>query len=127
MKSNNRTVKVGIMPREEFQQYLVDVARGKRTIKRDTPRVWFSSYESMFQVLNSRNIALLGMIRSRQPDSITQLAEISGRKLSNLSRTLKNFENAGLLTWETSPQGRGKKPVVTAESLDIQIDFSVAV
>ena len=127
MKAVGKTVKVGIMPHRDFQQYLIDVAKGKRTIKRDTPGVWFSSYESMFQVLNSRNIALLGMIRSRQPDSITQLAEISGRKLSNLSRTLKNFENAGLLTWEKAGQGRGKKPVVTAENLDIRIAIAEAV
>ena len=126
MKPMSNSVKVGIMPRKDYQQFLVDVARGKRTLKRDTPRVWFSSYDSLFQVLNSRNIELLGMILSRQPDSITQLAEISGRKLSNLSRTLKNFEHAGLLTWEKSVHGRSKKPVVTAESLDIRIPLAVS-
>ena len=127
MNSKSKIVKVGIMPHKELQRYLIDIARGKKKLAGETPRVWFSSYESMFQVLNSRNIALLGMIRSRQPDSMTQLAEISGRKLSNLSRTLKNFENAGLLTWEKSAQGRGKRPVVTAESIDIQIEFAEAV
>jgi len=127
MKAMRKSVKVGIMPRKDYQQYLVDVARGKRVLKPDSPQVWFSSYDSMFQVLNSRNIELLGMIQSLQPDSITQLAEISGRKLSNLSRTLKNFENAGLLTWEKKDHGRGKKPVVIAKSLDISISFAEAV
>ena len=43
--------------------------------------------KSLAEVLSDDNRALLRVITQAQPDSIARLAEITGRKPSNLSRT----------------------------------------
>ena len=48
--------------------------------------------ESFARVLSDRNRALLGLIAQAKPESITELATLSGREKSNLSRTLKTLE-----------------------------------
>ena len=54
------------------------------------PKVWFTSAESLARVLSDRNRALLGIIAASAPESLTRLSELTGRKKSNLSRTLKD-------------------------------------
>lgn len=43
------------------------------------------------------NRALLKVIKNSQPESISSLAEMTGRKVSNLSRTLKTMSNYGIV------------------------------
>jgi len=48
--------------------------------------------ESFARVLSDRNRALLHLIAQSEPESLTELAALSGRAKSNLSRTLKTME-----------------------------------
>ena len=57
------------------------------------------------------NRALLDLIIEAQPDSITELAELSGRAKGNLSRTLKTMERYGLVTLSKGIKGRIKPRV----------------
>lgn len=43
------------------------------------------------------NQALLKIILETEPDSISELTDMTGRKLSNLSRTLRTLANYGLV------------------------------
>jgi len=52
-----------------------------------------------------------------EPSSISELAILSGRKQSNLSRTLKTMSSYGLVKME--PYQRALKPVVQASSFQI--------
>ena len=61
------------------------------------PTVWFSSMASLAAVLSDENRALLRTIHERHPKSITELAELSGRKVPNLSRTLRMMAGYGLV------------------------------
>jgi len=61
------------------------------------PTVWFTSAESVARVLSDRNRALLGIIAESSPESLARLAELTGRKKSNLSRTLKTMERYGFV------------------------------
>lgn len=62
------------------------------------PTVWFSSMASLAAVLSDDNRALLRLIHERQPKSLTELAKLTGRKVPNLSRTLKTMAGYGLVT-----------------------------
>ena len=42
-------------------------------------------------MLSNENIALLRLIDTARPETISQLAELSGRQVSNLSTTLKTL------------------------------------
>lgn len=120
MKTN--VVSVGIMPRKQHQRYLLDVARGRARLEPDTPKIWFSSLESMHQLLSTHNLELLRLIATRRPGSITELAQLSGRDVANLSRTLKSLASAGLVTL-VKTDTRAKRPEVTAT--DFKIEFSL--
>jgi predicted transcriptional regulator len=53
--------------------------------------------ETFAKVLSDRSRALLALIAETQPDSLAELAELSGRAKSNLFRTLKTMERYGLV------------------------------
>jgi predicted transcriptional regulator len=100
------TLKVGIASYEEMKALTMAVARGKRRLEADEPRVWFPSTESFAKVLSAANRELLRLIAEKVPGSLDELAELSGRKKSNLSRTLKTMANYGLVRLERGPRGR---------------------
>lgn len=91
------TLKVGIASYEEMKARTLAVARGQQRIRRSDPRIWFTSMESFAKVLSVRNRALLALIAEAQPRSLAELAKLSGRAKSNLSRTLKTMERYGLV------------------------------
>ena len=100
------TLKVGIASYEEMKALTMAVARGKRRLEADEPRVWFPSTESFAKVLSAANRELLRLIAEKVPGSLDELAVRSGRKKSNLSRTLKTMANYGLVRLERGPRGR---------------------
>jgi predicted transcriptional regulator len=69
------------------------IARGQRKLASNEPRVWFPSTESFAKVLSAGNRELLRVIVERAPGSLDELAALTGRKKSNLSRTLKTMAN----------------------------------
>ena len=93
--------------------------------------MWFASIKSLASVLSEENQALLQIIRERNPESITELEQITGRAASNLTRTLHTLERYGLVALKaTKPlhkKGKGGraplKPVVLADGLDLRLSF----
>jgi predicted transcriptional regulator len=51
-------------------------------------------------VLSKRNCELLNMIAQTRPASLQELVDRTGRRKSNLSRTLKTMERHGLVRLE---------------------------
>jgi predicted transcriptional regulator len=106
------TLKVGIASFEEMKALTMAVARGQRKLGPREPRVWFPSTESFAKVLSAGNRDLLRIIAENAPGSLDKLAQLSGRKKSNLSRTLKTMANYGLVRLERGPRGRIAAKVV---------------
>ena len=100
------TLKIGIATYDQMKARTMAIAKGEHKPKRGEPKVWFTSMESFARVLSDRNRALLDLIIEAQPDSITELAELSGRAKGNLSRTLKTMERYGLVTLSKWIKGR---------------------
>jgi predicted transcriptional regulator len=99
------TLKVGIASYREMKARTMAIARGERVPSRGEPKVWFTSIESFAKVLSDRNRALLALIAEARPNSITELAALSGRAKANLSRTLKTMERYGIVTLAKGPRG----------------------
>lgn len=95
-----RTLKIGIAPREKQRERMRAIVRGELKPKRGDPKVWFTSIESVAQVLSSKNLLLLEMIMHAKPASLSELAELSGRAKGNLSRTLRTMEQYGIVKLE---------------------------
>ena len=117
-----KRVKIGIMSLPNFQAYTRDILTGKHKRKRGEPKIWFSSMASLAQILSDQNRDLLSLIAEQQPESISELARLSDRSQSNLTRTLKKMESYGLVKMETGTRG-SKRPSVPYS--DIVLDMSI--
>ncbi len=100
-----KTLRVGIASYEEMKARTLAIARGEHRPAADEPKVWFTSAESFARVLSDRNRALLGIIAESSPESLARLAELTGRKKSNLSRTLKTMERYGFVQLSRGARG----------------------
>ena len=106
------TLKVGIASYEEMKALTLAVARGQRRLAPNEPRIWFPSTESFAKVLSAANRDLLRVIAEQAPASLDELAQLTGRQKSNLSRTLKTMANYGLVRRDRGPRGRIAAKVV---------------
>jgi predicted transcriptional regulator len=106
------TLKVGIASYEEMKALTMAVASGQRRFAPNEPRIWFPSTESFAKVLSAANRDLLRVIAEQAPASLDELARLTGRQKSNLSRTLKTMANYGLVRLERGPRGRVAAKVV---------------
>jgi len=86
-----KIIKIGIASQEKIRARVLAIAKGELKPKPSDPKIWFTSMHSLAQVLSDENRALLEVIRTAKPASITELAEMTGRKQGNLSRTLKTM------------------------------------
>lgn len=119
-----KTLKVGIASYAEMKARTMAIARGERRRRRGEPRIWFRSVESFAKVLSERNRALLALIAEQEPESLAELAELSGRAKSNLSRTLRTLENYRLVSLKRGPRGKIAPRVAYS---DIVLDVPIAV
>jgi len=114
-----KIIKIGIASQEKIRERVLAIAKGDIKPKATDPKIWFTSMRSLSQVLSDENRALLDVIRISRPASISELADITGRKQGNLSRTLKTMCRYGLVKMEKN--ARSVRPVTQAESYQIMV------
>ncbi|MGI2167968.1 DNA (cytosine-5-)-methyltransferase [Shewanella oncorhynchi] len=85
--------------------------------------VWFDSLKSIASVLSEENQHLLITIADKKPENITELSELTGRAVSNLSRTIKTLEKHGLIDIESF--GRSIRPRVKYKNFNILCNLSL--
>jgi predicted transcriptional regulator len=112
-----KRINIGIMSQDKMRDRMISIARGEYKPKANEPKIWFSSMKSLAEVLSDENRALLKIIQASQPESISILAELTGRKQSNLSRTLKTMSSYGLV--EMVRENRNVKPIAKATEFEI--------
>jgi predicted transcriptional regulator len=117
------TLKVGIASYEDMKARTMAVARGEKRIKPSEPKVWFPSTESFAKVLSAGNRDLLRVIAEQAPSSLDELARITGKAKSNLSRTLKTMAGYGLVRLERGERGR-VTPKVTHDRVELDLPIT---
>lgn len=111
------TVAIGILPQEKMRERVLAIAKGEYKPEPSEPKIWFTSMRSLAEVLSDDNRALLKIIQEAHPESISSLAAITGRKPSNLSRTLKTMSNYGLV--EMRREKNHVRPIAVATEFQI--------
>ena len=112
-----KIIKIGIASQKDIRARLLAIAKGDLKPKAGDPKIWFTSMRSLAQVLSDENRALLNVIRESKPISISELAELTGRKQGNLSRTLKTMSNYGIVKMQR--QAKALRPIVCADRYEI--------
>lgn len=117
-----KLLRLGIMSREDYMKRTIAIARGAYSPGANEPKIWFESIESLAQVLSARNQELLRLIEEEAPESLAELEKVSGRRSSNLSRTLHTLERYGIV--ELKPHKRSLRPVVKATDFEVTMGLN---
>lgn len=115
---------IGVMSEDLIRRRTLAIAKGDYKPEPGEPKVWFTSMIALAQVLSNENIALLRLMDEQKPKTLTELADLSGRKISNLSVTLKTLHSHGFVRLEK--YGRSVKPVALFTDFDIQVNQKYA-
>jgi predicted transcriptional regulator len=137
MIDKKERVKTGTF--KEFQDFTLAAARGERQVDPNEPKVWmetrggdidsetavqFTSLEAGAKLLSAKNRELLRLIVTREPQSVTELADMANRAPQNVQRTLHRLSAAGIV--RLSPgEGRAVRPTLTARKVHIEIDLAL--
>lgn len=116
-----RVIKVGIISKDDYVKRTIAIAKGEYKPRKGEPKVWFESISSLAQVMSEDNQALLKLILDYKPQSLKELEDISHRKSSNLSRTLKTLERYGFV--ELKKHNKSLIPKVKAT--DVTVEFGL--
>ena len=123
----DKILNIGIASAEAYKTRTMAIARGELKPSAQSPKVWFTSIDSVAKVLSDRNRELLALIAAEKPNSLQALVDRTGRAKSNLSRTLRTLrtmERYGLVRFEKG-QGLALAPRVVYD--DIRLDLPLRV
>ena len=95
-----KPIVIGVMPPERIRERVQAIIAGSYKPQPDEPKIWFASMKSLAEVLSDDNRALLRIISETNPDSIADLAALTGHKASKLSRMLKKLSFFGIVELE---------------------------
>lgn len=121
-KEAMNNLRIGIASREAYKKRTMAIAKGRYVPAKNEPKVWFDSLGTLSQVLSDQNRSLLRLILKKQPKSLHELAKVSGRAPSNLSRTLRTMERYGLVQLEQGPN-RQLVPRVSYSGVEFTVSF----
>ena len=122
---------------QKFKEHTLAVARGERRVAPGEPKVWcepvdadehaavavrFVSLEAGAKLLSAKNRTLLQAIAERRPQSVAELAAITGRAEQNVLRTLNKLAAAGIISLDKGT-GRARRPVLAARKVHFEIDL----
>jgi predicted transcriptional regulator len=137
MTVSDAPVKAGTF--KEFQDFTLAVARRERAVDPNEPKIWmesrhgedgaetavhFTSLEAGAKLLSTKNRALLRLIATCEPQSVTELAEMAHRAPQNVQRTLHRLSAAGIVRLNRG-EGRAIRPTLTARKVHIEIDLAL--
>jgi len=112
VRRTTKSLTIGIAPQRAIRARALAIAKGTLKPKPGDPKIWFTSMKSLAEVLSDDNRTLLHVIRETRPESIAMLAQATGRKLGNLSRTLKTMSHYGIV--EMQRNNNTVRPVAKA-------------
>lgn len=111
-------VRIGIMSEDLIRTRMLAIASGSYKPQPDEPKMWYTSLATIAQTLRPENIDLLNLIGRERPESLSELAELTGRAPSNLSNTLHKLEAKGFVRFEKKSH-RKMKPVALFTDFEI--------
>ena len=119
---------------DDFKAHTLALVRGERGLESSAPKIWleqvdgaacevrFQSVEAGAKLLSPKNRAMLRLIAEKHPQSVHELAMLTGRAEQNLMRTLRKLSSAGIIHLNKG-NGRAYRPTIAATKVHFEIDL----
>ncbi len=96
------------------------VARGAKRAPKQAAAPSFESVAALLRLLTPENRELLAVIRDKKPQSISELAQLTGRAQPNVIRTLGKLEAVGFVEMKSIKQR--KVPTTAIRRFLVEVD-----
>jgi predicted transcriptional regulator len=120
MKATFKTIT--IKSHEQMMRECVEIMdaaiRGDK-VTPEEPQYSFTSFEAFRKAMTPQRFALLKVIREKQPESIKELAAITGRDMKNISEDIKVLLEMDLI--EMEKHGKNKAPRLQYEGFRLEV------
>ena len=116
--------KIGVMSEELIRTRILAIATGEYKPESDEPKVWYTSLNSIAQLLCPENIELLKLMDIERPESLTELSILAGRAKPNISKTVNALASKGFVRLEKM-KGNILKPVALFTEFELIVNSPV--
>ncbi|EJG0705465.1 transcriptional regulator [Vibrio parahaemolyticus] len=115
--------KIGILSEEIARNRVIRIAQGKVRHEESYPLFLFESLAALSRLLSNENIELLNLIAREKPNSLHELAEMSGRAINDVNRTLEALSSKGFAHIEK--KGSQSRPIALFTTFEIVMGSSL--
>ncbi|MCM2359157.1 MAG: hypothetical protein NDI77_13490 [Geobacteraceae bacterium] len=116
-----KKVNIGIKSVEEALDDFVKAGEALERGEKVKPvkGIYFTNLDAFRKVLTQKRLELLHIIKTEHPESITQLARLAGRDVTNVADDVKYLAEVGLV--EMKKEKRAHIPTVNYDAISLRI------
>lgn len=109
--------RIGVASEDLIRRYMISVAAGNISHNKHLPTFWFTSLDEVSKLLCNENIELMLLISREKPESLAELAEISGHHVHELSRKIDALSSKGFIQFEE--KGNACRPIALFTDFEV--------
>ncbi|MCF9079141.1 transcriptional regulator [Vibrio parahaemolyticus] len=109
--------KIGILSEELARKRMTRIAERKVTPEESYPLFLFESLAALSQLLSNENVELLNLIAHEKPNSLGELAEMSGRSIKDVTDAFEALSSKGFAYLDV--RGMESRPIALFTKFEI--------
>ncbi|HGS5726528.1 transcriptional regulator [Vibrio sp. CCB-PB317] len=109
--------RIGVASEDLIRRHMISVAAGNISHYKHLPTFWFTSLNEASKLLCNENIELMLLISREKPETLADLAEISGHHIHELSRKIDALSSKGFIQFEE--KGNACRPITLFTDFEV--------
>ncbi|EPR5033279.1 transcriptional regulator [Vibrio alginolyticus] len=115
--------KIGILSEELARKRMIRIAERKVIPEESYPLFLFESLVALSQLLSNENVELLNLMACEKPNSLDELAEISGRSIKDVTDAFEALSSKGFAYLDV--RGMESRPIALFTTFEIVMGSSL--
>ncbi|EHU9457567.1 transcriptional regulator [Vibrio tarriae] len=115
--------KISILSEELARKHIIRIAERKVTPEESCPLFLFESLAALSQLLSNENVELLNLMACEKPNSLHELAEISGRSIKDVTDAFEALSSKGFAYLDV--RGMESRPIALFTTFEIVMGSSL--